>query len=125
MSRRPAKTPEGYVQSAILEYLAIEKVWHVRLNSRTVRLPGRGGKERPVFFGSPGMADILATPTIVVGSAGDDYTAPLPLWIECKGPNGKQTPDQKLFEESVIGAGHFYLLARGLDDVREWLQLHS
>ncbi|HEX3985792.1 MAG TPA: hypothetical protein VHX13_04200 [Acidobacteriaceae bacterium] len=122
---RCQKTPEGYVQSAILELLQLEHIWHVRLNSRTVHLPGWNGKMRPVYFGSPGMADILATPIVGTHTIG---AAPLLfpgiLWIECKAPDGKQSPAQKLFEAAAREAGHHYLRARGVDELREWLQEH-
>jgi hypothetical protein len=106
--------PEACVQRAILDLLTVERIWHVRLNSRTVMLPGIKGRMRPVHFGSPGMADILAAPIL--------QTSPLMLWIEVKAPKGKQSKDQKLFEQSVTEAGQFYLLARSSDDVFEWLR---
>jgi hypothetical protein len=106
--------PEACVQRAILDLLTVERIWHVRLNSRTVMMPGAGGRMRPVYFGSPGMADILAAPIL--------RTSPLMLWIEVKAPKGKQSEDQKLFERSVTEVGQFYLLARSSDDVFEWLR---
>lgn len=128
-SRRTTKTPEGYVQSAILELLALERIWHVRLNSRTVMLPGRGGRMRPVFFGAPGMADILCTPWVALPNQPREPGRVLAtvtgiLWIECKSETGRQSDDQKAFEQSVTEAGHFYLLARSVDDVLAWLEAH-
>ena len=106
-------TPENAVKRAVTDLLSAKHIWWVRMNSRTVHLPGAGGKDRPVFFGQPGMADILATPEIR-GSI-------RVLWIETKAGKGKQSPDQADFEEWVLYAGHSYLVARSSDDVLAWL----
>lgn len=108
-------TPEGAVQNAILEYLTIEKIWHCRMQSRTFQVPGVGGKTRPMFVGTVGMADILAMPRLRSGH-------PAALWIECKAERGRQSAAQKEFEAEVMAAGHYYLLARSIDDVRDWIK---
>lgn len=126
MRRNP--TPEGCIQRAVLDLLTVTRVWHVRLNSRTVMMPGRGGKTRPVFFGAPGMADILAMPMRRFSEAEAEMSfaagasAVMPLWIECKAEKGKQSDQQKEFERSVIEAGQSYIVARSSDDVLEWMK---
>lgn len=44
----------------------------------------------------------------------------LAVWWECKTPDGKQRPDQKLFQEDVTSCGHEYGLG-GLGDFKAWL----
>ena len=43
-------------------------------------------------------------------------------FIEVKSPKGKQSDDQKLFQECVEGAGLTYILARSVDDVLQSIQ---
>jgi hypothetical protein len=109
-------TPEGAVLASVLEYLAAERIWHRRNNTRVVDVAGKGGRTRPMFFGTAGMADVLATPWLR-GANG-----PSPLWIECKSSDGRQSEAQREFELEVTEAGHDYLVARSIDDVREWLE---
>jgi hypothetical protein len=100
---------EKHVQKAILDYLAAKRVLAFRMNSGMLRNPAG----RPVTFGVPGMADVLAF-------INWQY-AIQPLWIECKAPRGKQTEIQKSFQEQVEAHGHKYLIARQLEDVMEAL----
>ncbi|HEY4306556.1 MAG TPA: hypothetical protein VGM82_18920 [Gemmatimonadaceae bacterium] len=59
---------------------------------------------------TPGIADRLyCFPTLRLAT-----------WFECKTPEGKQRPDQKLFEEDVVRCGHEYTLG-GLGDFKAWL----
>jgi hypothetical protein len=108
MSRIQAKSPEGYVQSAILDYLAAKHVLAYRMNTGAVKL-----ESRLVRFGVKGMADIIAFPT--------RCSVPAVLWIEVKSATGKQSPEQKSFEAQVRKAGHAYVVARFIDDVEGYL----
>lgn len=116
-------TPEGAIQSSILEYLSIEKIWHCRMQSRTFQVPGKGGKLRPMFVGTVGMADILAIPKVQNGYVWGVLET-IVLWIECKAGKGRQSAAQKEFEDEVCKAGHYYLVAHSIDDVRDWLKSH-
>lgn len=100
------KILEKDVLRVILHYLTIRKVWHRRINSGGAMLNGHGGRGQFVRFGAPGMPDILAR-----GSQGEV------IWIECKSPTGKQTPDQKEWQRDAEGFGDIYILARSGDDV--------
>lgn len=44
----------------------------------------------------------------------------LAVWWEAKTPDGKQRPDQKLFQEDITSCGHEYALG-GLGDFKAWL----
>jgi hypothetical protein len=76
------------------------------------------GKARFLRFGTPGMADILATP-ITWNKVGGTLHV---LWIEVKAPTGKQSQAQNNFQEEVTSEAHSYLLARSIDDVEKWLK---
>jgi hypothetical protein len=106
MSRSAQKTPEGYVQSAILDYLDAKHVLAFRMNTGAVKLASGF-----VRFGVKGMADIIAF--------GNTRMPRLPrvIWIECKAAGGRQSEEQKSFQAQVEEAGHTYIVARSIDDV--------
>ena len=113
MKRKQA--PEGALQRLVLDYLAAEHIFSLRMNSGT--LINQAG--RPVTFGVPGCADILAFPRILV-SDGVHATAievPFPVWLELKAPKGKQSELQRSFQSKVESEGHRYLLIRSLDEL--------
>lgn len=102
---------EGETQRAILDLLAAMRIFAGRLNTGAGFINGR-----PVLhhtFGK-GCADILALYP--------DRGLFMPLWIECKAAKGKQSPEQRSFEEHVLNLGHWYLVARSVEDVREFLK---
>ena len=111
---------EAAIQKAITDYLALKKIWFRRMNSGAT-LSSYGGKTRMVRYGSPGMADILATPLDEHEHDGVKIMFPVILWIECKTSSGKQSDAQRAFQEEVEAEGHYYLLARSLDDVIAFL----
>lgn len=113
---------ESQIQSAILEYLAAKHVLAFRMNTGAV-LASHNGKTRMVRYGVPGMADVLAFPT-VYRSDGIHVTAipcVLPLWIECKAAKGKQSELQKSFQQQVELHGHRYIVAHSIEDVERTL----
>jgi hypothetical protein len=112
-------TPESCVLHACLDLLAIEQIWHVRLNTGSFALEDKG-KRRFFRAGVKGMADILATPLVQRIAV-----VPVVLWIEVKSDTGRQRPDQRSFQQAVEQAGHFYLLARSSDDIVNWLSNHN
>jgi len=64
---------EGDVMSAVLQWLALKRIPHWRVNSGALKTQ-RGNLVR---FGAKGMADIYA-----IGPGG------ISVWIECKRPKG-------------------------------------
>lgn len=107
---------EAQVQSAILDYLAAERILAFRMNTGIADFAGR-----KVSFGVPGMADILAFPH----AWRDDNPYMLvivPLWLECKAKDGRQTPLQKSFQAQVESHGHRYIIARSIEDVKDALR---
>lgn len=113
MSSRKA-TPEGQILRSILDYLAVRKVWAMRMNTGSI-VSTYKGKTRMMKFGRPGCADILAMPRTVVGEIG--ALDPRPVWIEVKAPKGVQSDLQKDFQAEVEAEGHRYIVARSIDDV--------
>lgn len=102
------KTPEGYVLASVLEYLAVKKIFAMRMNSGAIQ-DKRG---IPVRMHKPGTADVLAFDR----EAFRDKSF-RPVWIECKAPNGKQSDSQKKFQGKVEAEGHKYILAFSIDDL--------
>jgi len=100
------KILEKDVLRVILHYLTIRKVWHKRINSGGAVLNGHGGRGQFVRFGALGMPDILAR--------GSNGTV---VWIECKSPTGRQTDDQRKWQEDMERFGDIYIVARKVEDV--------
>lgn len=46
-------------------------------------------------------------------------------WIEMKADKGKQKPSQMIFEAKAKAAGHSYIIARSLDEVRDFLGVRT
>ena len=107
------RTPESLVLHAILDYLAAERVLAFRMQTGVAEIEGRR-----VVFGTPGMADILACPDRLCD---DGDWRPSYLWIEVKAARGAQSEFQRSFQAQVEDHGHDYLIARSIDDVREYL----
>ena len=105
---------EAQTQKAILDYLAVKRIWHVRMNSGVMKT-----EKSFVRFGRPGMADILAMPKVKCTDGVHNVlmTFIVPVWIEVKGLKGKQSEAQVLFQKEVEAEGHLYVLARSLEDV--------
>jgi hypothetical protein len=66
-----------------------------------------------VRFGIPGMADL--TGLVACGRR---------LEVEVKGPDGRQSADQRTWERVVTGLGGLYCLARSTDDLQAFLDAH-
>lgn len=108
------KTAEGYVLASVMEYLAVKKIFAMRMNSGAIQ-DKRG---IPVRMHAPGTADVLALPkrfsNVTLAFEADLFE---PVWVECKAPKGKQSELQKQFQERVEAEGHKYILAYGIEDL--------
>ena len=105
---------EQQIQNSILEYLAVRKIWHRRMNTGAIKVDKRFFR-----YGSVGMADILCTPMKWEGMIGEH---PVVVWIECKSPTGKQSQAQLRFMDEVREEGHYYILASSIEAVEEALK---
>jgi hypothetical protein len=115
-------TKENQVQAACLHYLNLRGAMVWRNHSRTFQVPGKGGKMRPMFVGTPGSPDIMG---ILPGGKF--------IGVECKqplGPRGgdshsRQSPEQVAWQEECERTGGLYVLARSVDDVEKALKEHG
>lgn len=64
-------------------------------------------------FGIPGMADL--TGLVACGRR---------IEVEVKGPDGRQSAEQKTWQRVVEGLGGLYCLARSTDDLEAFLRRH-
>lgn len=95
---------ERDIQKLCMDWLAANKVWHVRMNSGALSAT-HNGKRRFFRWGLPGMADILA------------YGRGKVYWLEVKAAKGKQSEDQELFQAEVEAEGMRYAIVRSLEDL--------
>lgn len=99
---------ENDLKKTVLEWLALYKIFHYRQNTGAMKGEHKG-KSWFVRFAAKGSPDIVC----VIGGR---YVG-----IELKAPNGKQSEAQKEFQVNLERAGGFYILARRLEDVTEFL----
>jgi hypothetical protein len=113
---------ESEIQNGILAFLAIKNVFAGRINTGTAKI----GKRffRAHSFGA-GCADILAFPIVRCPNGDCGVRTSRQLWIEVKRAGAKPSPEQYSFGSHVTDLGHYYLVARSIDDVALWLDGHS
>ncbi len=95
---------EAQIQHAILLALGCRedlRVW--RQNTGCARSPKTG---RLVRFGVPGWADI----------GGVLFPTGRLIQLEVKGPKGRQSPEQKAWEQMVTRFGGFYRVVRSVEE---------
>ncbi len=97
---------ESEIQKSIINYLKVRRDYQHdlvfwRINTGAARLGGR-----VVNYGYVGMADIIGV------LRGGRFMA-----IEVKAEKGKQSAEQKVWQETVTNTGGIYILARSVDDV--------
>ena len=102
--RRRRGTPERAVQRAIVLWL--------RAHGALVAVTDAGAAYRAGSFG----ADTVPT-------GWPDITGLLPdgrfIGVECKAPEGRQSPAQKCMEQEILRRRGIYVLARRIEDVEE------
>lgn len=108
------------------------RVEYLRMQSRTVIVPGAAGRSRPMFFGAwrdqfgnthrRGMADMLVRPRVPVGS---QFVTML-LWVEAKSGAGKLNHDQLAFKSYVESNGEYWMeLHDTTEPLERWFKEHS
>lgn len=95
---------ENDIQRQILDYLTIKRVFHYRNNSGGMTKI-YNGRKMFMRFGEVGSPDIVC---VINGQY---------VGIEVKKPGGKQSDNQKMFQEKLEQAGGKYILAYSLDDI--------
>lgn len=109
------KITEHDIQKTILDWLRTKHIMAFRMQSSFVTAEYKG-KKRAFRCGVVGISDILAFKKM-----GSDAPVFMPLFIECKAPNGKQSAAQKEFQAEVEAEGMVYILARSVEDVQKYL----
>lgn len=70
----------------------------------------RDGSKVRFGVGSPGGSDLIG---VFRGRA---------IFVEIKTPTGRQSPEQKTFEQLVQGKGGIYVIVRSIDDARALIE---
>ncbi|GHT66443.1 hypothetical protein FACS1894110_10160 [Spirochaetia bacterium] len=103
---------EAPVLAACKQYLDLRGIAWIRINGAGIKIPLGGGRYR--WFRSytcgnkkNGVADLIAV------KDGLFYA------IECKSGSGKQSDDQKEFQEYVEKSGGIYIIARDIQALKE------
>lgn len=108
-----ARTPEGVLKREVDNYLQEladqGKLILLRLNAGDF-LDVRGGYRRRVKGCPKGTADMLVV-----------YDSRI-VFLELKGPTGRQTPEQKAFEQTAKERECEYHVVRSLDQVKEVIE---
>lgn len=101
----PRYATEAQIQDSILEYLTRKGYRCWRQNTSGIYSERGGYWRKPNRYSVAGISDII------VLSDGKAY------FIEVKKHNGRQSDDQRAFQEFVESAGCEYILAFSLQDV--------
>ena len=115
--------PEANVQSMIIKFLNRAGIPNNRVNGAQFTASGtnkRGNSStRRIRCNSMnGKADVEAWTYITNGKTKIGVT----LYIEVKRSHGgKQSDDQKKFQEMLENNGHFYVVARSIEDVVDFM----
>ena len=129
---------EAENQDAILDYLSAWRIfaWRVNTGAQLITYFDHAGRKRTRMFrshnlgkGTADMQALIPSRRILLGNKTTVYEADcatfVVLWIEVKKTRaGKQSDEQIAFADMVRSLGHYYLLARSVDDVEEWLKEH-
>lgn len=103
------KSTEKATQKAILEYLALKRIFHYRNNTGGFK----NSNGNFYTFGAKGSPDIVCVvPKNGIGQF---------VGIEVKDVKGKLNDNQEKFKKELEKAGGIYITARSLDDITPFL----
>jgi len=101
------KITEAQTQKLIIQWLKLHNIFHWRSNTGALSIGSTNTlKKRFVRFGG-----MVGSPDIFAVVEGQIYG------IEVKSPKGKQSKNQKWYQEAFELAGGIYILAYSIDDV--------
>ena len=112
--------PESRVQSMILSFLARLNIPANRVNGGMFKVGGSNKRNTPYTRSvrcnsMNGKADIEAW---LYAENDEGIRIGVPLYIEVKASSGgRQSENQKVFEEMLVKTGHNYVVARSIEDV--------
>lgn len=107
LTGRKNDNPEARVNQAIKEWLTLHRVFFFRVNTMGTPLPGGGF--RPAS--TRGISDFICI------LPGGKFCG-----LEAKSDVGRQSEDQKRFQEAVENAGGRYFIIRSVDDLEAFLK---
>jgi len=117
MTRLEARSTEAQLKAQIEDYLQYGmnqgRWWFTRLNAGSFIADKGTPKERLIKGCPKGTADL----EVIVGSKWEKARLPKVYFLELKSPTGRQTKEQKEFQESVRRQGCFYYLIRSIEEV--------
>jgi hypothetical protein len=119
------KRSEASVKSSVQKLLKARGSLCFRMNSFD-QIIVEGKKRRRIMGNPSGTADILVFGRQRWGEKSSGGVVEklyriMPLWIECKSSTGKQSREQRQFQELVERENHTYLLVRSADELNSWL----
>lgn len=98
---------EKEIQESICYYLSLKHYFFWRQNTNPIYNPASGGYRKMPPFSKTGVPDIILVRNgKFVG-------------LEVKRPTGKQSPNQKEFEEGCKKAGGEYYIVTSLEDLEK------
>ena len=104
--------PESSVQAAIREWFVMHGAVVIRLNSGVMQTPDGARQFAANTWHAPGHArETRGGADLLVLYRGTAFA------IEVKRPGGRQSPEQRAFQDAWEQAGGWYILASSLDDV--------
>ena len=109
---------ETETTKAILELLAIHKIFAWRANTGGAAYPDGKGGFRHVRYGFGGVADLIGIMPLSHGLAPGRFLA-----IEVKYPGKRPTADQQAFLDAVNAHGGIGFVATSVEEVKEKLGL--
>lgn len=103
----PRALTEGQIQDAIRLELGNEP--DVLIFRNNIGVADMRGYKVRFGVGGPGGADLI-------GIFRGRFIA-----IEVKSPTGRQSPEQRMFEQLVLARGGIYVVLRSVEEARTWL----
>ena len=104
--------PESDVQATIRDYLVMRGAVVIRLNSGVMPTPDGARQFAANTWHAPGHArETRGGADLLVLYRGAAFA------IEVKRPGGRQSPEQRTFQDAWEQAGGWYILASSLDDL--------
>ncbi len=116
------KITEAEVKKGVEDYLQYQmnqgKLWFERMNAGDF-IEVRGETRRRIKGAKKGTADFIV---IQSGVYGKSSLLSFVTFIEVKATKGKQKPEQKEFEEMIVGFNCQYEIVRSVDELMEVLK---
>lgn len=112
---------ENIVVTSCCRVLDLYSIPWMRCNSRTVMMPGVGGRPRPVFFGKPGWPDIVAVLPDGRFLGVETKAPPLPGLYK-KRAAGKLSPIQKAVHQQLLASNAVVLTVTSSGEMEDDLK---